>query len=259
MRLDRALRHDLASALRSWSIRLYLGLQLAAALVFVVRRGSDQVVTVVLIWLAMMVLAFVAWWAGRHRLAHPQPDAVAAAGPRALFALLGVAGMTLWGFGMAAEVGFVLVALGLGGWTFAAVRAGGPVNLRARLVRDPRPFLPLLLLIGLPKLLALGPPYIVGAALALPSGIGQQLLYLVGLFGPLEAATGRAAGAAVGSALAFALVHVPLVLDANHGDLLAAMANAVLFQSSVGLIAVLAYMRHRAVVPIGVAHALAIG
>jgi hypothetical protein len=57
----------------------------------------------------------------------------------------------------------------------------------------------------------------------------------------------------------FGLVHVPFNLAPNGGDLLAAAANAVFFQASVGLIACLAYVRHRAVVPIGVAHALAIG
>jgi hypothetical protein len=39
---------------------------------------------------------------------------------------------------------------------------------------------------------------------------------------------------------------------------LVATANAVIFQASVGLLACLANQRHRAVVPISVAHALAI-
>ena len=99
----------------------------------------------------------------------------------------------------------------------------------------------------------------VAATLALASGIGQQLLYLVGLYAPLEAATQRAAVAAVGSALLFALVHLPLLLAPNGGDVLAALAKATLFQSGLGLIACLAFQRHRAVVPIGIAHALAIG
>ncbi len=101
--------------------------------------------------------------------------------------------------------------------------------------------------------------YLIGAALALPSGIGQQVLYLLGLFAPMEAASRRPAAAAVVSALLFGLVHVPLLVAPNGGDALAAVANAVLFQSGVGLVACLAYQRHRAVVPIGVAHALAIG
>ena len=266
MRLDRALARDLRTAFASWPLRLYLLLQPAAAVVFVVRRGDELVSSVLLIWAGLAVLGFTAWWAGRHRLARPQPDPVPAARARATFALIGVAGLTLLGSGGLADLGllpvglgFLLSALGFGGWLWSALRSGGFTGLRERLTRDPRPFLPMLLLVGLPKLLALGPLYVVGATLALPSGLGQQVLYLVGLFGPLEAASRRPALAAVVSALAFALIHVPMVLDENAGDLVAASANVVLFQANVGLVAVLAHRRHRAVVPIGVTHALAIG
>lgn len=259
MRLDQALGADLGTALRSTSVRLYLLLQLIAGAVFVERRGSDTIATVVLIWLGLLLLAFFAWWAGRHRLAQPAPDPVPAARERAVFALVAVAGMTVWGTGLSTQVGFVLVASGVGAWCWAAWRGGGPGDWRAKLRRDPRPFLPLLLLIGVPRLLAGGPVYLVGAALALPSGIGQQVLYLIGLFAPMEAASRRPAAAAVLSALLFGLVHVPLLGEANGGDAVAAVANAVLFQSGVGLVACLAYRRHRAVVPIGLAHALAIG
>lgn len=259
MRIDRALAHDLRSALAAAPIRFYLLLQLGAAAVFVIRRGTETMSTVLLLWLGLCLLASLAWWAGRHRLARPCPDPVPQARARAVFALVGVAGMTTWGFGLGVEASLFLLAFGFGGWAWTGLRAGDPARFRASLSRDPRPFLPLLLLIALPKLLFLGPLYLLGVALALPSGLGQQLLYLLGLFAPLEAALGRAALAAVVAALAFALVHVPLLLDANGGDLLAATANAVLWQSGVGLAAVLAYRRHRAVVPIGVAHALAIG
>lgn len=166
--------------------------------------------------------------------------------------------MTIWGFGLSTVIGFVLVTCGLGGWLWSAFRSGGWRGARALLTRDPRPFVPLLLLIAIPKLAFAGPGFLVAGMLALPSGIGQQLLYLVGLYAPLEAMQGRADRAAVTAALIFGFIHVPLVIDANHGDLVAAMANAVLFQASVGLIACLAYQRHRAAVPIGVAHALAI-
>jgi hypothetical protein len=259
MRLDQALLADLRLAARSWPLRLHLLAQLVAAAVFVARRGQDTASMVALIWLGMLVLGFTAWWAGRHRLARPRPDPVSAAGARSLFALLGVAGLAVWGIAGAVAPGFVLVALGLGGWSWSALRAGDPARLLPRLTRDPRPFLPLLLLVGLPKLLAVGPAYLVGALVSLPSGIGQQLLYLLGLFGPLEAATRRPLLAGVVSAWAFALIHLPLVLGPNHGDLLAAAANVVLFQANVGLIATLAYARHRAVLPLGVAHGLAIG
>lgn len=258
MRLDRALLEDARTALRSRAIQLFLALEILAAAVFVLRRGDETLATVGLVWLAMSMLAFLAWWAGRHPLAHGAPDPVPAARPRAFFAVMVAVGMVTWGFGFAAAAGLVLVACGLGGWLWSAVRHGGWRGLRARLTRDPRPLLPLILLIALPKVLFAGPTLLVSAVLALPSGIGQQLLYLVGLFAPLEALRGRTDVAAVTAALIFGLVHVPLVMDANHGDLIAAAANAVLYQSSVGLIACLAYVRHRAVVPIGVAHALAI-
>ncbi len=149
--------------------------------------------------------------------------------------------------------------VGVGGWIVSAIRQQGWRVLPERLLRDPRPFLPMLLLIAVPRLAVGGIAFVAGAFLSLPSGIGQQLLYLIGLFAPLEAASARTAAAAVVSALVFGLVHVPLNLEANHGDLLAAAANAVFFQASVGLVACLAFTRHRAVVPIGVAHALAIG
>lgn len=258
MRLDKALLGDLRTALRSAPVIAFLFMELIAGLVFVDRRGSETVSTVLLVWLGMLALALFAWWAGRHRLAHPQADPVPGAAARSAYALLGVGGMVVWGFGWSVEAGFVLVACGLGGWLWVAVRVGGLRGVSARLTRDVRPFLPLLLLIALPRLVIGGPVFLLAVLIALPSGIGQQLLYLLGLYGPLEALRGRAAMAAVGAALLFGLIHVPLLLEPNGGDLLAAFANGVLFQASVGLIACLAYQRHRAVVPIGVAHALAI-
>ncbi len=212
---------------------------------------------VLLVWLGMLILAFFAWWAGRHRLAHPAPDPVAGAGARAMFALVGVAGMLVWGFDISVAAGFVLFVGGSAGWIWVAWRNAAFSDLSTRLRRDVRPFVPLLLLIGLPRLVIGGPGFLIATVLVLPSGIGQQLLYLLGLYAPLEALRGRAV-AAVSAALLFGLVHVPLLIEINHGDLVAATANAVLFQSSVGLVAALAYQRHRAVVPIGIAHAMAI-
>jgi hypothetical protein len=258
MRLDQALLADTRNALGSGAIRLFLALELLAAVLFVLRRGSDTVATVALVWLGMATLAFFAWWAGRHRLADPRPEPVPAARARALFAVMVAVGMTIWGFGLSTVIGFVLVTCGLGGWLWSAFRSGGWRGARAQLTRDPRPFVPLLLLIAIPKLAFVGLGFLVAGMLALPSGVGQQLLYLVGLYAPLEAMQVRADRAAVTAALIFGFIHVPLVIDANHGDLVAAMANAVLLQASVGLIACMAYQRHRAVVPIGVAHALAI-
>jgi len=245
--------------MRSPPILVFLAIELFAGAVFVARRGSDSTVTVLLIWVGMGILAFFAWWAGRHRLAHPHPDAVPGATARSVFALIGVAGILIWGYGVSGVAGFLLLVCGMGGWVWSAWRTGGLGGLWDRLTRDPRPFIPLLLLIAVPRLLIGGPGFALGALLALPSGIGQQLLFLGGLFAPLEAVRRHADMAAVVAALLFAMVHVPLLVDANHGDLIAAFANAMLFQASVALIACLAFVRHRAVVPIGVAHALAIG
>ena len=161
-------------------------------------------------------------------------------------------------FGISVPAGFVLILVGVGGWVWAYVRGEGLVGVRARLLRDPRPFLGLYLFIALPRLLAIGPIYLLGVVVALPSGIVQQLLLLVGLFAPLEAWSGRPGWAALAAASAFALLHVPIVLEPNGQDLVAAFANAAIFQLTVGLIAILAYRRHRAAVPIGVAHGLTI-
>lgn len=258
MRLDRALAHDLRRALRSRPVQLYLLIQVVAALVFVARRGQDTAWMLVLIYLGLSVVAFLAWWAGRHRLAHPEPDRVPAAGPKTAFALVVGLGWGLVGFGISGEVGFVLVLAGIGGWVWAFLRTDGPAGLRDRLARDPRPFVPLYLLIALPRLLAIGPLYVLGVVVALPSGVVQQLLLLVGLYGPLEAWSGRPGWAALAAAVVFAVLHVPIVMPQNGDDLLAATANAAVFQLSVGFIAVLAYRRHRAAVPIGVAHGLTI-
>jgi hypothetical protein len=258
MRLDRALALDLRRAAGSRPIQLFLVIQVVAAAVLVVRRGQDLASTVALIWVGLGIVAFLAWWAGRHRLAHPQPDPVPAAGARTAFAVLTAIGWGLTSFGLAVPLGFVLLFVGLGGWAWAYLRSGAGAGLRDRLMRDPRPFLPLYLLIVLPKLLAIGPLYVLGVAVALPSGIVQQLLLLVGLFGPLEAWSKRPAWAALGAASVFALLHVPIVMPQNGDDIVAALANAAIFQLTVGFIAVLAYRRHRAAVPIGVVHGLTI-
>ncbi len=258
MRLDRALAHDLARASRSRPIQLYLAMQLAAAAVFVVRRDEITVTMVLLIWLGLAAVAFTAWWAGRHRRAHPDPDPMPAAGPRSAFALIVALGWVVWSFGLGAQLGFLLTLVGGGGWVWSYVRAGGHHGLRERCLRDPRPFLGLYILIALPRLLVVGPFYVVDVVFALPSGIGQQLLLLVALFAPLEAWSRRPGWAALASATVFAILHVPLVMEPNGDDVPSAVANAVIFQLSVGFIAVLAYRRHRSAAAVGVAHAMTI-
>jgi hypothetical protein len=258
VRIDRALVIDVRLALRSRPIRAFLALEGLATLVFVARRGVTVAPTVTALWLGLAFLAFVCWWAGRHRAAHPEPDPMTAAGGRTLMALVGVAGLVIWGYGLDPALGAVLTAGACVGWLWVAARSGG-LRSTATLTRDPRPFVPLLLLIALPRLWLGGLPYLAGAIVALPSGIGQQLFVLVGLFAPLEAALRRTDASAIVVACLFGLLHVPFDLEANDGDWLAAAANAILVQASVGAIACLAFVRHRAVVPIGVAHGLAIG
>jgi hypothetical protein len=126
-----------------------------------------------------------------------------------------------------------------------------------QLLRDPRPFVPLLLLVGLTRVL-FGGLEPVGLMAGLVSGVVQQVAYLVGLFALLEAARRHTDVAAVVAALAFGAVHLPFDLEPNGGDWLAAAANAVIVQVSVGMVACLAYVRHRAAVPVGLAHGLAI-
>ena len=258
MRLDQALLQDLGTGLRSRALQAFLALQVVAGLTFVWRRGEGTATTVLLIWLGMGCLAFFAWWAGRHRLAHPEPDPVRGAGPKGVFALVAALGMLVWGFEVSVELGAVLFVSGAGAWLWVAWREPDSTGLGPRLTRSARPFVPMLLLIAVPRLFVGGPAFLLGSVVALPSGMGQQLLYLLGLYAPLEALRGHAAVAAVGSALLFATLHLPLLVEPNEGDWVAAFANAILFQASVGLIACLAYQRHRAVVPIGIAHALAI-
>ena len=93
---------------------------------------------------------------------------------------------------------------------------------------------------------------------ALPAGLLQQLALLIGLFAPLEAVLGRTDRAAVLAALMFGVLHVPMNLTQAGGELWLAAANALVFQATVGAIACLGFVRHRAAVPLGLAHALAI-
>lgn len=222
------------------------------------RRGRETVGVVLLVWAGFAILGFFAWWAGRHDAAHATPDPVPRAGGRLLMAAIGALGFGLWSWGTAPAIGAVLTATAFAGWLVVAARGSTATDVLRPLVRDPRPFVPLLLLLLVPRLLAQGLGVVPAALLALPSGVGQQLLFLVGLFAPLEAVTRRTDLSAVVAALVFAALHVPFDLPANGGDLPAAFANSVFYQGSAALVACLAFARHRAPVPIGVVHAVAI-
>ena len=69
MRLDRALLSDIRTVSRSRPIQFFLVLEVVAGAVFVARRGAETARSVLLVWAGMLIVAFLAWWAGRHRLA----------------------------------------------------------------------------------------------------------------------------------------------------------------------------------------------
>lgn len=259
-RLDRVLIADLRSVTRSRVVLAFLAIEIMAAVVLVARRGEALVETVLLVWAGFLCVAFLAWWAGRDVHARALADPVPMPGWRAVFALAGALGVLLSGLG-AWPVGAPILMAALGAWVgvgLVARRRGDPDGAGWRQVlRDPRPFVPLLLLIGVTRFL-FGGITPVGLVAGLLSGVIQQLAYLVGLFAPLEAMRGRADMAAVLAALVFGAVHLPFNVGPNGGDWIAAAANAVVFQANVGLIACLAFVRHRAAMSIGLAHGLAI-
>jgi Type II CAAX prenyl endopeptidase Rce1-like len=258
-RLDLALIQDLRAGLGRPAVLAFLGLELAAGAFIGVRRGGAGLETVGLLWLGLGAVAFLAWWAGRHHGAIERVDPIRYAGPKLVAASIGAVGIGLVTWGLGPAIGVALVIVGSVAWAACAVVGPGPSDrFPAQLLRDPRPFLPLMLLVAVPRALATGPGYAVGALIALPSGIGQQIALLLGFFGPLEAVLRRTDLAAVVTAVVFGLLHVPMNLPQAGGDPWLAGANAVVFQATVGAIACLGYVRHRAAVPLGVVHAMAI-
>jgi hypothetical protein len=258
--LVRALNTDLRRVLQSRVLLAFLALEVVAATLLVLRRGEAIIGTVALVWAAFACVALLAWWAGRDAHARTMADPVPMPAWRAAAALAGALGILLSGMGAwfaGAPILIAAVAAWLGVGMVAARRGAMAGPGWRQLLRDPRPFIPLLLLVGLTRFL-FGGITPVGLVAALLSGVIQQVAYLVGLLAPLEAAHRRTDVAAVLAALAFGAVHLPFNLEPNGGDWVAAAANAVLFQASVGLIACLAFVRHRAALPIGLAHGLAI-
>lgn len=258
LRLDRAIVVDIRSAVASPVLRVYAALVVTAAAVLVDRRGPVMISTVALIWSGLAFVAFICWWAGRHRLAERDPDAVPAARARLVASLAVVAGLAIGTYGVHPGASAAVTLSGIAAWLVLALRAGSGPDLVTMLRRSWRPFGPLLILVALPRLALtglLGPAALVAG---LGSGIIQQLLFLPLLVASLEAVLGRTDRAVVVAALLFGSIHVPMNLAANGGDWPAAVANAVSYQSLVGLIVALGYMRHRAALPLGVAHGLTI-
>lgn len=257
-RLDRALVDDLRAALTSRPVVVFLGLQALAAVVFVARRGPGVAQTVVLVWAGLAFVGFICWWAGRHRLAHPEPDPVPRARARLAAGLTIAGGLAVGTYGIHMGASAVLTIAGVAGWLLLAVRPDSGPGLARMLRRSWRPFGPLLILVVLPRLALMGLLGPAALVAGLTSGIVQELLFLPMVFASLEAVLGRPDRAAVIAALVFGSIHVPMNLAASNGDWLAAAANAVFYQSLVGLIVCMAYTRHRAALPLGVAHGLTI-
>lgn len=257
-RLDHDLARDLRAALTSRPVLAFLALQVVAATVFVARRGPGTLQTVVLVWAGLGFVAFICWWAGRHRLAHPAADPVPRARARLAAGLTVAGGLAIGTYGIHMGVSAFLTLAGIAAWLLLAVRPDSGPGLLAMLRRSWRPFGPLLILVVLPRLALMGLLGPAALLAGLTSGIVQELLFLPMVFASLEAVAGRRDLAAVLAALVFGSIHVPMNLAAANGDWLAATANAVFYQSLVGFIVCMAYTRHRAALPIGIAHGLTI-
>jgi hypothetical protein len=258
LRLDHELLRDLRRAVASPAIVGFLLLQLVAAAVFVARRGPATAQTIALVWTGLAFVAFICWWAGRHRLGHPEPDAIPRPRPRLVAALAVAGGLALGTYDIQRGASAAIVLGAIGAWLWLAWRDGSAPGLGRMLRRSWRPFGPLLILVVVPRVALTGLVAPAGLVAGLGSGVVQELLYLPLLFASLEAVVGRRDVAAVVAALVFAGIHVPMNLAAADGDWLAAAANAVFYQALVGLIVAMAFTRHRAALPLGIAHGLTI-
>jgi hypothetical protein len=256
-RIDRALLADARRLLRSGPFLAALGVLAVASTVQVLRVGPDRLGLIATIAAGCLVYAVIAWFAGRDPTAHTEPDIVRA--PRAeltavIVAYVGLAG-ALNGLGMLFAVLFVA---GVTGWAAVSIWAGYRARDFSWLVRGWRPFTALLLAALVPKLLLLGPGWLVGLPIALPSGIFQQVGLQLGLLARLEATLGRRDAAAVLAALLFGAAHTGMNVGYAGGDQVLALSSAMVLQASIGLVFCLAYLRHRAAIALGVAHAIII-
>jgi hypothetical protein len=256
-RIDRALLADARRLLRSGPFLAALGVLALAAVVQVLRAGPERLGLLATIAGGCACYAVIAWFAGRDPTAHTEPDVVRA--PRAelaavLIAYVGLAGV-LNGQGVPFAVLFVA---GVAGWGAISIRAGYRARDFAWLIRGWRPFTALLLAALVPKLLLLGPGWLAGLPVALPSGIFQQVGLQLGLLARLEAVLGRPDAAAVLAALLFGAAHTGMNVGYAGGDQLLALSSAMVLQAAIGLVFCLAYLRHRAAIALGVAHAIVI-
>jgi hypothetical protein len=202
-----------------------------------------------------LLFGVAAWLGGRHRWAHPEPDPVRAPVPESIAIAIAYVGIAIWLFGNG-SIGYRLALLGLAAWALVAILARYRPSDFRWLVRSWQPYLALYLAVLFPKLILAGPGVLARVLAGLVSGTVQQLLLQLGLTARLEALSGRGDVAAVGAALGFGLVHVPLDLGQAGGDWSLAFANAAVLQSVVGLVFCLAFQRHRAPLGLGFGHAL---
>jgi hypothetical protein len=256
-RIDRALLADAARALRSIPFLGFLAVLALAGVVQIVRGGPERLPLLATIWSGCLAYAVIAWFAGRDPTAHARADVVRA--PRAelvavLVAYVGLAGVLN---GMGAPFAICFVA-GVAGWAAVSIRAGYDASDFAWLIRGWRPLAALLVAVAVPKLLFLGPGVIYGMPIALPSGIFQQVGLLIGLVARLEAVIGRPDAAAVVGALLFGLAHTGMNLGYAGGDPVLAVSSSIVLQGTIALVFCLAFLRHRAALPLGVAHAIVI-
>jgi hypothetical protein len=246
---------DLRAAAGSGPYRLFVLGWLAAAAVIVARRGPSITEPLAVLAGALLVFGALAWMANRSPRVHSEPDPVRDPRREALAVGIAVVGATAWAFG-AIVPGMVLVVAGVIGWLVVVVAARPPASDARWLSRSWLPFIPLLAVIALPKALTIGVGLVPQTLIAIPSGILQQVLLQVGMTARTEAIVGRRDLAAVVAALGFGLVHIPLNLPQAEGDWLVAAANAMVLQAGIGLVACGAYLRHRAPLPLGTAHAM---
>lgn len=252
-----ALAADARAALRSGPLRIFALIVAGAAVFGSAIRGPGHLVGVAVILALCGGLGLVAWWCGRHPRAHPSPDVVRSPKLESLTVVIAFGGVMLYVLGVAG-VGVALVVGSAAAALVVLARAGyGRADL-APLWRTWLPFVPLLVAIGAPKLYAVGPILVAGLPAGLASGIVQQLVVQLGVTARLEALWGRRDVAAVGSALLFALPHMTFNLPQAGGYWALALANALVFQFPIGLVAAFAYQRHRAPVALGAVHGLAI-
>jgi hypothetical protein len=235
----------------------FVALVLFAAGYIVARRGAGSLDLLLIVALGLAFYGVLGWLAGRHPSSVDESDLVRNPRVEGLAIAVAYLGLLAWIYRVGGW-GFPLFLAGLVGWMGVAAVSGYRARDFAWVRRSWRPYVPLFVGVLAPKLLLAGAALPALMAIALPSGLIQQLLLQLGLSARLEAVTARRDLAAVIAAVAFGLPHAPLNLAQAGGDWSLALANALVLQAPIGLIFCLAYQRHRAPLALGTVHALVI-